>query len=205
MMSAILRLKIRDIHPVLRGCDHYWSAMMDLAMRGETFSLNDIDMASSARRTDIRDFIKRLHLAGFIEQIEGEPWRFRVLRKQSATPRVRRDGTVISGVSKNQAMWNLMRSPVGRAGFTADDLVNLASTDEVRISKLTAQSYIKRLSEAGYLSLRQKGAPGKLAIWLLLPDMNTGPDAPKVLRSRMIFDPNKQEVVGETLAEEEPS
>jgi hypothetical protein len=35
--------------------------------------------------------------------------------------------------------------------------------------------------------------------------MNTGPEAPKVLRSHMVFDPNRQSLVGETFAEEEPS
>jgi hypothetical protein len=204
-MPAILRLTIKETHPVLRGWDHYWSVAMEFAARNEAFTTRDIEWRSNTRRTDIRDFLKRLKLAGFIEDAGGEPASFRVVRMQSATPRVRRDGSVIDHVGCNQAMWNTMRSPVCRAGFTADDLVNWGSTDEVRISKASAKSYIKRLNAAGYLVLRQKGGPQKLALWALLPDMNTGPEAPKVLRSHVVFDPNRQAVVGEILAEEEPS
>jgi len=204
-MSAILRLSIKGTRPVLRGWDHYWSVIMDFAMCDTPFSAHDINARSDARRSDIRDFLKRLKLAGFIEETGEDPVAFRVLKKQSATPRVRRDGSVIEGAGCNQAMWNLMRGPVGRSGFTADDLEKLASTDDVRVSKANAKSYIQRLNGAGYLILRQKGGPQKLAVWALLPDMNSGPVAPKVLRSHMIFDPNKQEIVGETLAEEEQS
>jgi len=202
-MAIILRLNVKAGKRVLRGWDHCWSLMMAHAMNDEAFSITDIDKETNGRRADVRDFVKRLVAGGFLESTGNR--HYRVIRKQSMTPSVRRDGTVIEGVGRNQAMWNTMRSPVCRAGFTADDLVNWGSTDDVKIGRETARTYIKRLAEAGYLIALDKGKPGRLATWRLLPHMNTGPRAPKVLRSRMIFDPNKEKVIGEVVAEEEGS
>ena len=204
-MSVILQLKVAKAHPVLRGIDHYWSVMVDFALREEAFTARDIFGRSNAEGSDIRTYLKRLALAGFIEQVSSNPIAYRMAKRQSATPRVRADGSVIAGVSRNQAMWNLMRGPVGREGFTVWDVATLASTDEVRISQDCAQRYIKRLDDAGYLVLRRRRGRDRPPMWALLPDRNTGPDAPKVLKSRMVFDPNRAEVVGLPLAEEEPS
>tara|TARA_R110002020_G_scaffold34066_35_gene103991 strand:- start:16831 stop:17448 length:618 start_codon:yes stop_codon:yes gene_type:complete len=205
-MSVILQLTIGAAYPVLRGCDHYWSVMMDFAMREETFTARDIFGKSNvSNSSDIRSFLKRLTLAGYIETVGDNPVTCRVVKKQAATPRIRHDGSVIEGASRTQAMWNLMRGPVGRLGFNAVELAMLASTDEVTISKDCAARYIKRLDDAGYLVLRRKGGNHRPSEWFLLPDMISGPAAPKVLKSRMVFDPNRAEVMGSPLAEEEQS
>jgi len=205
-MSVILQLMIGKSCPVLRGRDHYWSVIMDFAMREETFIARDVFGKSNVPDSgDIRAFLKCLTLAGYVESTGENPVSYRVIKKQAATPRVRPDGSVIEGVGRNQAMWNLMRGPVGRSGFSADDLVQKASTDEVKISVDCAKRYIKRLDDAGYLVLRQKGGKHRPPEWRLLPHMMTGPDAPKVLKSRMVYDPNRQQMVGEVLAEEEQS
>jgi hypothetical protein len=205
-MPAILRLTIKETHPVLRGWDHYWSVAMEFAARNEAFTTRDIEWRSNTRRTDIRDFLKRLKLAGFIEDAGGEPASYRVVRMQSATPRVRRDGSVIDHVGCNQAMWNTMRS-LRCAGRALPPMTWSTGAPPTRCgsARPAPRATIKRLNGAGYLVLRQKGGPQKLALWALLPDMNTGPDAPKVLRSHVVFDPNRQALVGETIAEEEPS
>lgn len=204
-MSVILKLRIKGAHKVLRGGDHYWSVVMEYAMREETFTARDIIGQSNASSNDVRGFLRRLSLAGYIDVAGQDPLTYRVMKPQAATPRVRSDGSVIGGVSRNQAMWNLMRGPVGRSGFTANDLAMLASTDEVSISQDCAARYIKRLDDAGYLVLRQKGARRRLPVWALLADMISGPEAPKVLKSRMVYDPNRAEVMGQPLAEEEPA
>jgi len=86
--------------------------------------------------------------------------------------------------------------------FTAQDIVAWSSTDNTRISIETAKSYIAVLARAGYLIEMVKGTPGKLGIWRLAPHMNTGPLAPMILRTKMVFDQNRHEIVGPVETEE---
>jgi hypothetical protein len=203
-MPVILKLTVKKGRPIRRGIDHYWSVMMDCAVSDASFSVNEILDRSVALRTDVNDFVGRLEKAGFIEKVAlAEPPRWTVNIKQRATPKVRRDGTVLAGASKQQAMWNTMRSPVSRSGFTAGDLVAWGSTDELKIAKETAKSYIAALAHAGYLIRLAAGGPTKAAVWRLSPAMNTGPLPPIILRAKIAFDQNRHEVVGESVAEEE--
>lgn len=203
-MSIVLKLTAKKGKPILRGCDHFWSQMMSYALTDASFGIAEIFDNSNAHRTNIVDFVRRLEKAGFIEPIPLiEPQRWIVRIKQRSTPKVRRDGSVIVGASKQQAMWNTMRSPVSRTGFTASDIMAWGSTDDMRIARDTAKSYIAYLANAGYLIQLAPGGPNKLALWRLAPAMNTGPLPPMVLRTRVVFDQNRHEVVGESTAEEE--
>lgn len=205
-MTIVLKLAATKGATPKRGFRHYWSVMMDLEMEGKPFTLQTIFDASSANRDDIREFIKRLEMGGFIVQCDAssteEHRAFRVVTRQSATPRVRRDGTVVESAGKQQCMWNAMRSPAYALGFTALDLIAW-TPDDVPISKDSARNYIQMLARAGYLLMVDKGAPGKLATWRLAPDMNTGPLPPMILKTKIVFDQNRHQVIGEAIAEEE--
>lgn len=206
-MSIVLSLKLAvKSKPVLRGHDHFWSIIMDRHRAGHAFTRRDIDRASNADLGTIRDFLRRLEAAGIIERVgtdtETGEISYRSQVVQSAAPRVRRDGSVIESQPATRCMWNLMRGPNGRAGFTYLDLVRWASTDDTAITVNTARSYIKTLHSAGYLVAITAGGPRKPTIWRLDPRMNTGPQAPMILRTKLIFDPNKQVVVGPAEAEE---
>ena len=205
-MSLVLALKVQKGKRVLRGNDHFWSIIMDRHHAGQDFSVSDIDGASNARDTTVRDFVRRLRKAGLIEEVGPAPIgtapRYRPTVVQSVAPRVRRDGSVIESQPATRCMWNLMRGPVGRSGFTYRDLVSWSQTDETPISQHTAKAYIKTLKAAGYLIEVDPGKPGTPATWRLDPGMNTGPQAPMILRTRLVFDPNRQEVFGPAEAEE---
>ena len=206
-MSIALKISVEKSKSPGRGFDHYWSVMMDHEMRGMTFSVSDILAFSKlARRDDINDFVRRLEKAGIVQRIgikEGTRTAiFRVAQRQTATPKVRRDGAVIEGVSKQRAMWNYMRTNAGAQSFTAQDIVAWASTDDSRINIETAKGYIALLAKAGYLIEMVKGTPGKLGIWRLAPHMNTGPLQPMILRTKAVFDQNRHEIVGPIVTEE---
>lgn len=205
-MSTLLALTMKiQGKPVLRGIDHYWSVIMERHRAGEPFTARDVDMAGNANKASARDYIRRLERAKLIERIdetEGGAGIFRPLVIQSAAPKVRRDGTVIESLPANQCMWNMMRGPNGRNGFTWRDLVAWSQTDETPIRAQTAKSYIKTLSSAGYLVVVRPGKGSKPTIWRLLPHMTTGPAAPKILRTKMVYDPNKQTVVNPVEADE---
>ena len=206
-MSIALKITVDKAKSVCRGFDHYWSVMMDHEMRDMTFSVSDILAFSKlARRDDVADFVRRLEKAGIIYRVgvkEGTRTPiFKIVWRQTATPKVRRDGTVIEGVSKQRAMWNYMRTSAGSQSFTAHDIVVWASTDNSRINIESAKSYIALLAKAGYLIEMVKGTPGKLGIWRLAPHMNSGPMPPMILRTKVVFDQNRQEVVGPIVTEE---
>ncbi len=199
-MPISLKLKAQKGPPIRRGVDHYWKMMMDAAIADQAFSARDIANKSDGHVGPITSFIKRLVLGGFVsvEATSSTLPTYRVLLKQSATPKVREDGSVVPGVIKQAAMWNAIRSPSCRSGFTALDIAYLGSTDDSQIPFETARSYIALLAKAGYLMQVEKGSKGQKTMWRLLPHMNTGPAYPMALMTKVIFDQNRGEVVGET-------
>lgn len=206
MMSIVLALKLAKGKRVLRGHDHFWSVIMERHRAGQTFSVRDIDLASNTVIETVRDYVRRLEKASLIEVVEASATfvdtRYRPLVIQSVSPRVRRDGTIIESQPATQCMWNMMRGPVGRNGFTYLDIVHWSQTDETSITTATARSYIQMLAAAGYLIVVTLAKPGTPGLWKLDPKMNTGPQAPMILRTKVVFDPNRQEVFGPSEAEE---
>ncbi|MCM0751006.1 hypothetical protein DEA98_05260 [Brucella pseudogrignonensis] len=203
-MGIVLKVTAVKGKSPKRGFDHYWTVMMDYAVAERSFTARDVFNHSNAQQSDINDFMRRLVKAGFIEPVasDRDAATYKVIIRQSMTPKVRRDGTVIEGVSKQKAMWNHMRMSAGAQGFTAQDISIWASTDETRIGIEAAKSYIKFLAKAGYLTEVQKGKSGNLGIYRLSPDMNTGPLPPIILRAKGVFDQNRHEIVGPVETEE---
>ncbi|RRY17883.1 hypothetical protein EGJ57_16155 [Brucella anthropi] len=204
-MSIVLKLTAVKGKSPKRGFHHYWSVMMDFSLAERDFSARDIYELSNAPQSDINDFMRRLEKAKIIDATgtvdSGGNGRFRVIARQSETPKVRRDGTVVEGVSKQKAMWNYIRM-AGPSGFTAHDISVWATTDSNRIALPTAKSYVKVLAKAGYLIELVKGRSGNLGVYRLAPKMNTGPLPPMVLRTKAVFDQNQHEIVGPVVTEE---
>lgn len=207
-MSIVLKLTVTDSKRLLRGQAHYWRVMRQQQAERGDFSVASIDMASHARREDIRKFVRALLAAGFVEvagttETRSSPEKhYRIVRNQAECPRLTKSGSQQTG---QRNMWNLLRGPMGRDGINARDLAAFASTEDVPITFDTAKSYIRTLADAGYLTCLVKGRPKALAIWRLKPLMNTGPLPPMILRSKVVYDQNADKIVGEVLAEEDPS
>ncbi len=85
-----------------------------------------------------------------------------------------------------------MRSPFFRAGFQLNDIAVHASTDTLTVTQNSARQYIFRLTQAGYLAKVQKGSVTTPAVWRLI--RNTGPQAPKIIQSAYVYDPNSRSV-----------
>jgi hypothetical protein len=200
-MSMTLHLTMRKGKKPLFGEDYLWSLMMDCHELGKTFTIRHLRDMSSAREQTIRKFVQRLHRAGFVQETASSPIKsYSVSKPQAEAPRVRADGSVIESSGAAQCMWNGMRTAF-RQGFHATDLVGFASTDEVKITFQAARLYIRHLAEAGYLIKLERG-PVETALWRLDPSMNSGPKAPLILKTKMIFDQNKGDIVGAAEAEE---
>lgn len=210
-MSAILKLKTINGRPVLRGIDHVWSVILDLTRNGDTFTHHDVDQrCCDPADYGITDYLRRLTLAGILADAGSEPARgrrrgrriYRLVQRHQEAPRLRRDGSRVP-VRANQLMWNTMRNLL-RDGFTSRELATFASTDEVSVPAPTAQSYIKHLAAAGYLTVLQESVGPHRAKWRLKPSMASGPLAPKLLRTHVVYDPNTHALHGpaEVVAEE---
>lgn len=196
-----LKIAVAKGQRVLTGRDHYWQLMMDCDMRKQSFSVDDIfGLSNNRSRLQISDFIDMLEKAEIISRTgETNPRGmalFRVAARQSATPMFKRDGTLIADqITARQALWNAMRSPFFRNGFKLIDISVHASTDTLEINQRSARLYISRLLRAGYLIVLQKGTNASPTIWRLV--QNTGPVAPKLLKTESVYDPNAEKIFGE--------
>ncbi|MEP2705206.1 MAG: hypothetical protein ABJQ71_01280 [Roseibium sp.] len=211
MMSIQLELKVTTGTILCRGHDHYWRVIRNLACDGALFTLRDVAQSSNDREDKcVADFIRRLHAAGFLEITEQRklpnPWGgfaifnvYRLLKRPSRTPIVNRDGTLgVQGLSQLQ-MWVAIRT---LNSFDSIELAVTSTSDDVTVQKTTAQRYARHLQDAGYLTILRPGGPGVQRIWRLKPSMNTGPNPPKILRSKMVYDANLHKIMGTPIAQE---
>lgn len=199
-MSTILAFE-NPGKPVMRGIDHFWKVIRDLDADGP-WSVRDIDLRSNvSHRSTISDFVRRLVAAGMAEITDARvavsgPTKSAATYRLSGpqpmrAPRLRRDGTVAEQGRGQQQMWNVMRGPLARDGFTFHDLALWGSTEQVVISKDSAKKYVQHLAGAGYLLEIRPGAPARPAVWRLKPSMNTGPRPPLILTAKIVYDQNK--------------
>ena len=90
-------------------------------------------------------------------------------------------------------LWKALRQSSGRV--TILDCLVIASAGNEAAAENNAQRYFRELEAAGFIvrsGRREEGtAPTSNGYvrWLLLPDMNTGPEAPRKSKGRL-FDPN---------------
>ncbi|GJD97751.1 hypothetical protein [Methylobacterium iners] len=203
-MSRIIRFEVPPGKPVLRGHDYFWRVIRELDEQG-TWTVADIRPLTGGGidRSTIRDFVKRLAVGGYadvVDVLDGRP-RYRLLQRPLAAPRLRRDGTAALQGRGQAAMWNVIRGPMGRDGFTFKDLALYASGAQIEITHETARTYVRRLADAGMLHCLRQGGPARPAVWRLKP-VFTGPLPPMILRGHIVFDQNNNRAVGPVEAEE---
>jgi hypothetical protein len=200
-MAKVLKITIER---PLRGRDHYWGVMRQLAAARGNFIIPDVAAECCGEADeDIRDYLKRLERAGIAERT-GERrlgckagggrdnlcdvWRLK--RAHGPAPRLRRDGSECP-MEGQARLWTAIRS---LREFTVAELAYAASMD-APMRHTTAGTYVQRLLAAGYLVQHDKSYRLKLS-------MNTGPEAPKILRTHSVWDPNRRALVGNTTTEE---
>ncbi len=201
----------------LTGHDHFWRVIRELGAGGASFTISDVVGQTRAHKDSVGDFVRRLcratppiaERAGYRE-VKAAHWgegkstkavAYRLLQSPRDTPSLRRDGTPGRYGQMRQQIWNILRGPQARAGITAGELAFLAETDRP-VKQSTAAEYLIWLHAAGYLVVEEKAAHGRLTRYRLRPSMNTGPLAPKLLKTRVVYDPNRLEVMGSTPIEE---
>ena len=203
-MSRVIAFEAPPGKPILRGQEHYWAVIRTLDQEGP-WTIAAVLANSNSDRSTIAEYLRRLIAGGFVVSVAVDASRekhYRIALHQLPPPVVRRDGSAGRPPGRGQtAMWNVIRGPLGRGGFTFKDLSLYASTATVAVSRVAASRYVGHLARAGYFVLVRKGGPGKPAIWRLKPAMG-GLKPPIILRAHIVFDQNRGEAIGPVDARE---
>lgn len=205
-MSVLLKLKVKATgQPLDSGQDHFWRVMRDLDPGGPWTVTDVSDRSRSDSREAVKEYVRRLIKGGYLAgagTLEDGTRLYQIARRVAHAPSVTRDGQRGRQGAVNRQLWTAIRS---LGSFNYRELVIAAATEEVPIRETTARDYLKRLFNAGYLRIVDPGKPGTPRTYALKRAMNTGPGAPKVLRTKLVWDTNRNEIVGETIAEEDRS
>ncbi|CAM5396807.1 hypothetical protein AFEL58S_01970 [Afipia felis] len=185
---------------VPRGQDGFWKIIRDLDRKGP-WSLDLVCGETNVRhRTTVKDFVNRL-VKGKIAEIVGTGKKlengtcenlYRLLKRPAATPSLRRDGTHLSTPAQ-QRLWTAIRT---LRKFTLDELAYAAGDSTGPVSELTTRRYVVHLSSEYLISEGDRR-------YRLKPSMNTGPAAPKILRTHVVWDSNRNKPMGADIVDAE--
>lgn len=184
------------------GRDGMWEAMRKL----HRFTALDIEHQTRCVLGTIKTYLQSLKKAGFIEIVDhvheakhglqsAGKWKaavYELKRDSLDTPRVKRNGEVVTMGTGREQMWRTMRAI---KVFTYIDLALHSSTEECLVSEPDARHYIKYLKRAGYIVEIEKAKPPKPARYQFVPGSYTGPRPPMVQRTLQVYDPNINAVV----------
>lgn len=202
-MSVLMRLKLTvEGEPLKTGHAHFWRVIRELDKAGP-WSVNDVfDRSRDAWQSSVEDFIRRLVKAGLAEKagVRGGLHVHRLTARPAKTPILRRDGQPTCGGLGVAQMWAAIRA---LKAVDYRELMVAATTEDVSVSANSAKAYLQRLDAAGYLRVIDPGNPGVPRRYALKRTMNTGPEAPRIMRTKLVWDPNRNEIMGETVAEED--
>lgn len=206
-MRVQVRLDVTGARPLRNGSAFWWATILELTRDGKPFTFAALDGASEPYHEKyLGQFLRKLEKAGYIERVPTQETvrTFRLLKRQSQCPVISEDASESRIGIGQQAMWNVMRRRHG--GFTVDELALDASTDDVVIARNTAKQYCLLLERAGLLVVQKAGKRGETRnIYVLKGSANTGPKPPRRMRARFVFDPNRNQVLGDVIAEEDRS
>lgn len=196
-MAIVLALKVDPSKTIRRGSAYMWQVVRGLTDddRSQPFTADEVlDLTNGTELSTVRKWLKTLVRAGIVAA-DGDT--YRLLRRPVLLPHLSNDGRIVS--VGQDALWTAIRA---LKTFTSRELAVAASTEEHAVTEWTAKSYVKMLLAAGYLTVTTPGHSHRPAAYRLKPSMNTGPLAPKILRAKLVFDPNRNEVFGQAEAEE---
>jgi hypothetical protein len=202
-MPRFITLTIANARPLRYGAEYWWSCILDLTRDGAGFSYADLDGLSDPYHDRyLGQWLRRLEHAGFIAKVEAGERSYRLIKRQSQTPVIGTDRKESRFGQRLQNMWNVMRRR--RSGFTVDELALDASTDDLVVARNTAKQYCLLLARAGMLAVQTPGRRGEgHNIYVLRGSANTGPKPPRKMKATMVYDPNREVVIGDVLAAED--
>jgi hypothetical protein len=192
---GILRMVQINID-VPRGEAGYWSIILDLDQSGP-WTVRQICDRTNVQTQAVGNFVRKLRLAGIANVIDRKPAShgggdnlpatvvYRLAKRPLLSPRLARDGKVMPETAIEQ-LWRAIKMA---KVFSLAELAEHCPD----VPPKTAKAYLYQLSKAGIVA-------GKPAAYRLARKL--GPLAPKVLATRVVFDPNSKSVIGLPVASE---
>ncbi|MER8923353.1 hypothetical protein [Mesorhizobium sp. LNJC384A00] len=175
---------------VPRGEAGYWSIIRDLDLGGP-WTVRQICDRTNVSTSLVGRYVRRLKLAGIAQVVETRTAGnvgggnlpaaviYRLVRRPLVAPRISRDGKAMPELGIEQ-LWRAMKMA---KVFSHADLSE--HCPDVAIG--TVKAYLQALSAAGIVA----GNPGAYRLV-----RNLGLQAPKILATKLVYDPNKKTVVG---------
>jgi hypothetical protein len=165
---------------VPRGEDFLWPIILDLDRKGE-WTVGAVVGRAAVTKSIATLYVRRLCRGGFARQVtleaKGFSHRFRLLKRPGLAPHLRPNGKEKMDGARRQ-LWRAMKM---LKSFTVADLVEHCPD----VSARTASHYCNRLADASIL------IAGHGSFRFL---RNLGSDAPKLMVTSFVFDPNSGEM-----------
>lgn len=181
--------------------DRMWAAIRALGVYGAAFSSVEIEFAAEQQPGAVKSYLRALAAGAFLREVSRVGPRSSLRLRQFAlerdvgveAPRVNEKGELVTQGRSQQQMWNVLRKQKGT--FDWRGVVAEASTEECRIERTAAISYLRELARAGYLIVAEKGASGSPGhgnptTYRFFRSRNTGPRPPLVCRDGSVMDGN---------------
>lgn len=158
----------------------------------QTFNIKDLREETTMKADSVREYVIGLEKAGYLERMNSKEMRhgsaacWKLIKDIGfEAPRVRKDGSPVTAGQGRANMWSAMRI---MRRFTARELAVAARTPDCFVAESTAADYAKHLCHAGYLRSQDDGS------YLMLPTAYTGPKAPMIQRTKVVWDPNQNKI-----------
>lgn len=203
-MRMQVKLDVTGARPLRNGSVFWWQTILDLTRDENEFSYQQLDGASDPYHEKyLGQFLRKLETAGFIKRASTDNSRvFSLVVRQSNCPIITATGKEVLIGKRLQNMWNVIRK--SRGGFTVEELALDASTEGAVVARNTAKQYCLMLQRAGILVVQKAGKRGESRnIYVLKGSANTGPKPPRRMKATLVFDPNRNAVLGDVTAEED--
>jgi hypothetical protein len=171
-----------------RGPEHYWQAACEFGPKGFT-ARELLGCTNGVNRTTVRIWIREMVERGALVVIERRDVKPRgqiVYAVARPTKKAPVDPDVKHGRVQRH-LWTAMRN---LTTFTIAELATAASTDDVVISRHSAADFVRRLSQAGALTVVRQTRANNLnsGQWRLRRSANTGPLAPRQVTATFLID-----------------
>ena len=190
MTGLILKLDLP------RGPDHYWKMACDFGPKGFT-ARELLGFTNGATRGSVRGWIKEMVERGELVIIERRDVKPRG-QHVYAVAHVKRKLPVDHDVKHGRVQRHLWTAMRNLTTFTIGELATAASTDDVVISRHSAADFVRRLAQAGALTVVRPTRFNNLnsGLWRLKTSANTGPLAPRQVTATFLIDRNTGKPLG---------
>ena len=176
-----------------KGLDYTWQQARRLLKQNGHFCLDELQGFINATQCieTTRGWVASWEKAGYLLKVPETKSMYREGNKKThVVPRVRRDGTILPEAGQER-LWRAMKI---LKNFSPEDLSAASITENAPcVPLITVKSYLRHLVRTGIVREQKKNS------FLLIK--NLGGAAPKILRTKVVYDPNNNRIIGDAVTE----